>query len=146
MYKRNARHNNNQLLTIYQGVHITHFNADGQTDRQMGWTDGQTWSSPSMWIWTSLLETFLWRWKLRRRDWIDSWVGTCFGQKEDKSFNDKTCWFSFVVVDVILLTCLSNIKQISASYSNASHYLKITFLCYGIRWPLFFFLHHNFQS
>ena len=25
MYKRNARANNNQLLTIYQGVHITHF-------------------------------------------------------------------------------------------------------------------------
>ena len=24
MYKRNARPNNNQLLTIYQGVHITH--------------------------------------------------------------------------------------------------------------------------
>ena len=25
MYKRNARHNSNQLSTIYQGVHITHF-------------------------------------------------------------------------------------------------------------------------
>ena len=25
MYKRNARANNNQLSTIYQGVHITHF-------------------------------------------------------------------------------------------------------------------------
>ena len=25
MYKRNTGANNNQLLTIYQGVHITHF-------------------------------------------------------------------------------------------------------------------------
>ena len=26
LYKRNAGANHNQLLTIYQGVHITHFN------------------------------------------------------------------------------------------------------------------------
>ena len=30
MYKRNARANNNQLLTIYQGVHITHFTNNNQ--------------------------------------------------------------------------------------------------------------------